>query len=179
MTIAGSIVRMVPPVKRIVLLVGVSLIVAACQGGAAETTTSTTESSLVELPPPPTTLVEVTTTTLAPIDELSAPQYQIVKRTPGEGTGDELVVLLDPTSYETLTDIDIQDLIAEVVEFFPPVSILHVVDDPEAVEIVSNPEATPEELASIEVHYLARLDNGVEITYLGPFSESGSGVLGS
>jgi hypothetical protein len=170
---------MVASAKRIVLIAAVALVVAACQGGAADTTTSTTGSSLVELPPPPTTLVEVTTTTLAPIDELSAPEYQIVKRVPGEGAGDELVVLLDPTSYETLTDIDIQDLIAEVVEFFPPVSILHVVDDPAAVNIVGNPEATPEEIESIEVHYLARLDNGVEITYLGPFSESGSGVLGS
>lgn len=179
MTIAGTIVAMAARTARIMLLVGVSLVLAACQGSSAETTTSTTESSLVELPPPPTTLVEDTTTTLAPIDELSAPEYQIVRRTPGEGTGDELVVLLDPTSYDTLTDIDIQDLIAEVVEFFPPVWIVHVVDDISAVAVVGNPDASAAEVASIDGHYLARLDNGVEITYLGPFAESGTGVLGS
>lgn len=179
LTFAGTIVVMVGTAKRIVLLVGVALMVVSCQGGAADTTTSTTKTSLVELPPAPTTLPENTTTTLAPIDELSAPEYQIVKRTAGAGVGDEVVVLLDPTSYDTLTDIDIQDLISEVVEFFPPILTLHVVDDPLAVSVVGNPDASPEELAAIEIHYLARLDNGVEITYLGPFSDSGSGVLGS
>lgn len=169
---------MVGKTARILLFAGVTLVLTACQNGAADTTT-TTESSLIDLPPVPTTVVEDTTTTLPPIDELSAPQYQIVKRIPGDGIGDELVVLLDPTSYDTLTDIDIQDLIAEVVEFFPPVWTLHVVDDQVAVAVVIDPEATEDEIEAIEDHYLARLDNGVEITYLGPFSESGTGVLGS
>ena len=163
---------------RVLLFASVALALSACQNSAVDTTT-TTESSLIDLPPVPTTVVEETTTTLAPIDELSAPEYQIVKRIPGDGVGDELVVLLDPSSYDTLTDIDLQDLIAEVVEFFPPVWTVHVVDDQAAVEVVIDPEATDEDLAEIEDHYLARLDNGVEITYLGPFSESGTGVLGS
>lgn len=170
---------MVARTTRVMMLVGVSLALAACQGSAVDTTTTTTESPLVELPPPPTTLVQETTTTLAPIDGLTAPEYQIVKRTTTDGVGDELVVLLDPTSYDTLTDIDIEDLLAEVVEFFPPVWTVHVVDDASAVAVVGNPDASASELASIQAHYLARLDNGIEITYLGPFSASGSGVLGS
>ncbi|MCB1245999.1 MAG: hypothetical protein KDB69_01890, partial [Acidimicrobiia bacterium] len=114
-----------------------------------------------------------------PIEELSAPQYQIVFREPTDGPGDELVIELDPTSYDTLTDIDIQDLFAEIVELFPPVWTAHLVDDPAAVAVVVDPDATPEDLDAVGDHYLARLDNGFEITYLGPFAESGSGVLGS
>lgn len=169
---------MVERTVRILVVATLAVIAAACQNSSAETTTTTT-SALVELPPAPTTTVGPTTTTLAPIDELSAPEYQIVRRIPGDGVGDELVVLLDPTSYDTLTDIDIQDLMAEVVEFFPPVWTMHVVDDQVAVTVVIDPEATEEALAEVEDHYLAVLTNGVEITYLGPFAESGSGVLGS
>ena len=156
------------------------MVLVACQGGADSPTTTVTQSSLVELPSATSTSVPDTTTTLAPVDQLSAPRYQIVERLPiANASGDDLVVLLDPTSYESLTDIDLQDLIAEVVELFPPVWSVHVIDDASATSIVIDPDASNADLASISDHYLARLDNGFEITYLGPFSSSGSGVLGS
>ncbi len=166
--------------RRIILVAGAAVVLAACQGGADSPTTTATPTSLVELPTATSTSVPDTTTTLAPVDQLSAPKYQIIDRNPiANAPGDELVVLLDPTSYESLTDIDLQDLIAEVVELFPPVWSVHVIDDAAAAAIVIDPDATNADLASISDHYFARLDNGFEITYLGPFSSSGSGVLGS
>ena len=66
-----------------------------------------------------------------------------------------------------------------VVELFPPVSTLHVVDDSAAANAVADPEAAEAARASLAVHYLARLEEGFRITYLGPFVTSGSAVLGS
>ena len=43
----------------------------------------------------------------------------------------------------------------------------------------ADPEAAEAAKASLAVHYLARLEEGFRITYLGPFVTSGSAVLGS
>jgi len=167
--------------RRLVLVMCLALFIAACQNGSDASTSTTSDSVLLTLPPQttPTTSLPTATTSPEPIIELSAPRYQIVQRTPGEGVGDEVVVLLDPTSYEALTDIDIQDLISEVVDLLPPIAIAHIVDDPTAANVVGNPDASAAEIASIQDHYFARLDNGFEITFLGPFASSGSNVLGS
>ncbi len=167
--------------RRLVLVIGLALFVAACQNGSDANTSTTRDSTLLTLPEQtaPTTSLPSETTSPEPIVDLTAPRYQIVQRTFGEGVGDEVVVLLDPTSYETLTDIDIQDLIGEVVDLFPPVAIAHIVDDPAAANVVGNPDASAAEIASIQDHYFARLDNGFEITFLGPFASSESNVLGS
>jgi hypothetical protein len=110
---------------------------------------------------------------------LTPPEYAIVDRAETDAPGDTVVVLLDPESYTSLTDIDLYDIIAEVVDLFPPISELHIVDDVGAVNTVTNPEASVEDLALIEDNYLVRLDNGFEITYLGPFAASGTAILGS
>jgi hypothetical protein len=141
--------------------------------------TTTTVAPITTLSPSTTSTTQPAATTLAPIRELDPPSYRIVDRQPIEGAGDEVVVLLDPASYDTLTDLDLYDLIAEVVELFPPVSVLHVVDSAEAANAVVNAEATDAERASLALNYLARLDDGFRVTYLGPFAASGSAVLGS
>lgn len=167
--------------RRLVLVICLALFIAACQNGGDASTSTTSDSTLLTLSPQTTstTSLPMTTTSPEPIIELSAPRYQIVQRTLGEGVGDEVVVLLDPTSYEALTDIDIQDLISEVVDLFPPIAIAHIVDDPAAANVVGNPDASAAEVASIQDHYFARLDHGFQITFLGPFASSGSNVLGS
>lgn len=146
---------------------------------SSDAESTTTIAPITTLPQSTTTTSEPTTTTLAPIVELNAPAYRIVDRRPIEGSGDEVVVLLDPSSYDSLTDLDLYDLIAEVVELFPPVSVLHVVDSAAAANVVVNAEATDAERASLSANYLARLDDGFRVTYLGPFATSGSAVLGS
>lgn len=123
-------------------------------------------------------MAESSTTTEA-ASQITPPRYRIVERTTTDAPGDTVVVLLDDESYDSLTDIDIYDIIAEVVELFPPISEIHVVDDAAAANTVANPEATNVEIAAIQANYLARLDNGFTITYLGPFASAGSAVLGS
>jgi hypothetical protein len=130
------------------------------------------------VPATPTTVAEPTTTT-EPLSTLTPPEYAIVDRTETDAPGDTVVVLLDDETYTSLTDIDLYDIIAEVVDIFPPVSELHIVDDVNAANIIANPDATAEEITLIEDNYLARLEDGFKITYLGPFAASGTAILGS
>ena len=169
-------------VQRTGFLVAVALIAAACTSSSAPETT--TSSSLTPLTTSATTASTVstvaeTTTTTQPLSTLTPPEYAIVDRAETDAPGDTVVVLLDVESYTSLTDIDLYDVIAEVVDLFPPISMLHIVDDVGAVNTVANPEATSEELATIEENYLALLEDGFKITYLGPFAASGTAILGS
>ncbi len=113
-------------------IAALALISSGCSSsGGSETTIATDPITTL---PPSTTVAATTqttaaTTTLPPVNELSAPVYRIFARTPTDGLGDDVTVLLDPTSYDSLTDIDLYDVIFEVVEFFPPVTTLHVVDE--------------------------------------------------
>ena len=173
--------RMVLRLYLVVLIA--ALVAASCTSsgdeetaaGSASTVTTLASTSTVAT----TTIAPTTTSTLAPLSTISVPQYQIVSRTPTEDGGDEVVVLLDTTTYDSLSDIDIFDVIVEVVELFPPVTILHVVDDEVAANVVSDPDASEEAREVLEDHYLARLDGGFTIIYLGPFASSGTAVLGS
>lgn len=140
-------------------------------GDVPVTTLATTQDSQPE--------TDTTTTTREPKSILTAPEYKIVDRISGEGEGDTVIVLLDPASYDSLTDLDLYDLIAEVVELFPPVAVVHIVDDARAGDVVGDPDASEADLEAVAMNYLARLDSGFRITYLGPFASSGTAVLGS
>jgi hypothetical protein len=165
------------------VVVAIALVSVACTSEGSEQ-----DASSVTTRAPVTTLVSVaaiepqsestTTTTSAPKTVLSAPEYQIVERVEGD-SGDTVIVLLDPETYGALTDIDLYDLIAEVVEIFPPIAVVHVVDEAAAANIVANPDASEAERNAVAANYLARLDDGVRIIYLGPFASSGTAVLGS
>lgn len=170
--------------RRILLwvtAVAAVFVLAACTSSSDDTTTTTAEpvtTSTITVEESTTTTVADTTTT-SQINQLTPPEYEIVQRQPLEEGGDEVVVLLDPASYQSLTDLDIYDIIAEVVDDYPPVSIMHVADSPEAAIVLGNPESSSSDIDSIEDNYLARLDNGTDVTYLGPFASSGEAVLGS
>ena len=162
--------------------VAVSLVAVACTSSGADTTSSASSPSLVTTLSITDTVEPVddsiTTTSSSPKSILAAPEYTIVDRIEGE-VGDTVVVLLDPATYDSLTDLDLYDLIAEVVELFPPIAAVHVVDDTSAANVVANPDASEAEKQASAANYLARLDNGVKIIYLGPFAAAGTAVLGS
>jgi len=162
------------------VVVSIVVFVAACTSSpSAETTTTASRVPLTTVAVDTAAPTTSTTTTTAALQELGPPSYRIVQRIETEDPGDTVVVLLDPTSYNSLTDIDLFDVIAEVVDLFPPISVIHIVDDPEAANVVANPDASNAEIQAIQDNYLARLDNGFKITYLGPFASSGTAVLGS
>ncbi len=179
----STIAAMVLRVRLVLLVAAVVVLGAACTSAPTDTITSITVGT-----PIPTLAVSQstepepepeTTTTSQPKQNLTAPAYTIVDRVEGESNGDTVIVLLDSESYDSLTDLDLFDLIAEIVELFPPVAVVHVVDDVAAANVIGNPDASEAERQAVALNYLARLDNGFRITYLGPFASSGTAVLGS
>ena len=163
------------------IVITATLVVAACS--SSSTSDSTTTSAITPLTTSAALTTETTqvpeTTTTRVLSTLTPPEYHIVDRAETEAPGDTVVVLLDDETYTSLTDIDLYDIIAEVVDLFPPISTIHIVDDDAAVNTVANPDATDEDIALIERNYLAVLENGFNITYLGPFADSGTAILGS
>ena len=158
----------------------VALIAASCSSSSEDTTTTapTTTSTSTTAAPTTTTTVPSTSTTV-PQEPPPFPEYRIVERIVVPETGDTVVLLLDPASYTSLSDLDIYEVIADAADRFPPILVAHVVDSPEAAEAVLLEEPDAGQQRILEVHYLARLEDGFRIVYLGPFEESGTAVLGS
>lgn len=118
------------------------------------------------------------TTTSTSAGPTGPPRYEVVARTNSD-VGDTVIVLLDPTSYTSLSDIDLQGIITDVYDRFPPVFEAHVVDDPAAVDRIAREGPAALELSTLADHYLARLEEGFRIVYLGRFKEYGTSTLGS
>ena len=123
-----------------------------------------------------TTTTTTTTTTEAP--ELTFPEYQIISREASDD-GDIVVVLLDPTTYESLSDIDILNVMSDLVEQFSPVYEAHIVETQAAADALFVEEPTEDESAALATAYIARLEEGFRIVYVGRFEESGVAILGS
>jgi hypothetical protein len=159
------------------LVGGVALITAACTLGSADTTTTTAAAPTTTQAPSTTTTT--TTTTLAPFSDPTFPAYSIVERIEDAQYGDTVVVLLDPTSYTVLTEIDLYDVIADVVDRFPPIFEAHIVDSAVAATLVFVEDPTDEQLQILAEHYFASLHEGFRIVYQGKYAELGTTVLGS
>jgi hypothetical protein len=178
------------------LLLTYVIALAACSGddGDATTTTAGDGDTVTSLGDTPTAATGDTTgtgggggdgngdgggtTTTVDLGAAVVPEFEIVSREESED-GDTVVIVLDPASYDRLTDIDIQNVATRLVEDFPPVSVAHVVDDDRVAELVLTPGQVDEEGEQLlEVHYLASLDDG-RLTYHGRFESAGVVILGS
>jgi len=165
---------------RVVLFAPVVLLLAACSSSGAETTT--TAPSTTTIAPVATTSTSMastsTTSTIArPVP--SFPEYRIAERVVSPETGDTVVLLLDPTTYSTLSDLDLYEVIADAVDRFPPIFEAHVVDTQEAADAVLVEEPDEAQLEALRIGYFARLEEGFRIVYLVGGEESGTAVLGS
>ncbi|MEN8114082.1 MAG: hypothetical protein ABFS21_06805 [Actinomycetota bacterium] len=167
--------------SRMLLLVVLALVFASCSSSSEETTTTaTTAPTTTTTTTTPTTTT--TTTTTAPTSEPvvpTFPEYRIAERVVSPETGDTVVLLLDPASYTTLTDLDLYEVIADAVDRFPPIFEAHVVDSAAAADAVLVEEPDEAQLASLDEHYFARLEDGFRIVYVGVFEAAETAVLGS
>ncbi len=166
--------------SRIHLLVATALVIASCTSSnePASTTTTTVPTTTTTTTISPTTTASPTTTTSVP-NEVSFPEFRIAERIISPETGDTVVLLLDPASYTSLSDLDLYDVIADAVDRFPPIFEAHVVDSQDAASAVLVEEPDEDQQKTLEKHYLARLEDGFRIVYLGPFEGSDDAVLGS
>ena len=165
---------------RIPVVIGLitALLGVGCNGDDGAATTTTTALTAPGATSTTTDGAGTSTTTTLPVGVFSPPEYEIMRRIPNDD-GDTLVVLLDPTSYDVLTDIDLQNVVADIVERFPPVLNAFVVDSAEAVDLVLKPEPTAEEQAIIDAHALVTLQEGFRVVFVGPFGDYGELILGS
>jgi len=145
---------------------------AGCRWGGEPTTGPTPSAAPLTSLGSPSPSSTVPSTTLAPLEGAGPVAYSIVAR-----TGDTVVVLVDGDG--SLTDLDVYDVLADVVEEDPTIATAYVVDHPDAVELVGRDDLSAAEEAFVDDHLLARLVEGNRVVYEGPFAESGSAIIGS
>ena len=175
---------------RQAIVVGMAvLLVASCSGDdepAEEALTSTTSAPITTLSESTpesdggggavTTTTTTTTTTTLP--ELGFPEYSIISREVSEN-GDIVVVLLDRDTYESLSDIDLYNVMSDLVEQFAPVYEAHVVETQAAADALFVEDPTEDQQTALDNGYIARLEEGFRIVYVGPLEDSGVAILGS
>lgn len=175
------------PARFLLLCSFAALVLVACNGDeTSETTTSLAAITTTSLSPldsssttgaTTTTQVDSTTTTVGD-GVIPDPEWTIAQRVEGDD-GATVVILLDPESYERLTDIDIQNVVEDAREMFPPIYEVHVVDSEEAASTVLSEVIDTGDQAILDDHYLARLEEGFRLVFVGPFSEFGQIILTS
>ena len=165
----------------------VTVLIAACSGDeepAEDPLTSTSaapittlaESGTASADQSTTTSTTSTTSTTAP--ELGYPQYSIISREAADN-GDIVVVLLDTETYESLSDLDILNVMSDLVEQFAPVIEAHIVETQAAADALFIEEPTEEQQTALDNGYVARLEEGFRIVYLGPLEGNDDLILGS
>jgi hypothetical protein len=167
-------------------LIGAAVL-AGCSGDDGDTTTTAGDGAVAPITTlaggengaTGTTVAGGATSTTMDLGDPVIPEWEVVSRSDG-ADGSTLVVLLDPESYQSLTDIDLQNVVADVVETEEEdVLVIHVVDDPEVAEYVEKQNPTQQQQNQLDIHYLAMLEDGFRIVFLGPFSDTAPVVLGS
>lgn len=171
------------------LAAGIAVVlIAACSGDdeADQSSTSSTTAAAI------TTLADsaavtgaagdetsTTSTTTTTIDlALSFPEYSIISRESSDN-GDIVVVLLNSDSYESLSDIDVHNVMSDLVEQYAPVYEAYLVETQAAADALFVENPTEEQKTALETHFVAKLEEGFRIVYEGPLAENGVAILGS
>ncbi len=167
--------------SRSYLLIATALVIVSCTSSnePAATTTSTAPTTTSTTITIATTITTSSTTTTFVPSMPSFPEYRIAERIISVETGDTVILLLDPTSYTSLSDLDLYDVIADAVGRFPPIFEAHVVDSQDAASAVLAEEPDEEQRKALDQHYFVRLEDGFRIVYVGPFDGADDAVLGS
>lgn len=104
----------------------------------------------------------------------AVPDYEVRHRMIEDGN-ETLVVLIDPGSY---SNVELENLVYDIVETHSPRGAV-VVDDSAAADLAVLDERTAEQQASLDSHTLLRIDNGVEVTFHGPYADFPGLTVGS
>ncbi len=161
-------------------IVVVAIVAAGCDRQTPEAAPTTTRPLITTTAVSSSTSSSTTSTSEPPALTVgSFPEYRIGHRDADVGNGDSVIALLDAATYDGLTDLDLYDLIADIVERFPPIYEAHLVDDMSAVDALLTEEPTSVDESALRGHYLARLEEGFRIVYEGPFSDRRFAILGS
>ena len=186
--------------RRVVLGVAVVAVIGACGGdraGSDTTSMSASSSTLSSVATSPTTAggeegYEATGTAGAADDGVTGdgeleertgpatslpppiPPYQVIHRLIIDGRT-TLVILLEPGSYTT---VQLENLVFDVVDEYSPHEAI-VVDDPGVADLAISDQLTVEQQETLDAGTVLRIEDGVEVTFYGPYAAAGGMTVGS
>ncbi|MEX2279502.1 MAG: hypothetical protein WEA76_05380 [Acidimicrobiia bacterium] len=168
-------------VRRLISLLAVMVLIAACSPEEAELTTTTTTAPTESTTTAPEGDDSTATTDDDDADgpsEAAITEYEVVVRS-SASAGETLWILIDPGEY---TDIDLENLIRELVdESDVTLQGINVFDDLVALEAgrIDVDARTDEEQALVDEHFLVSLVDASTIRFEGPYAEFGETAVGS
>ncbi len=109
-------------------------------------------------------------TTLPP----AMPAYEVIHRLIVDDRT-TLVILVEPGSYST---VQLENLVYDVVDTFSPNTAI-VVDERDAADLAIRDDLTPEEQSVLDDRTFLRIENGVDVTFHGPYADAGGMTVGS
>ena len=113
---------------------------------------------------------EAADTTLPP----AIPPYEVIHRLIVDDRT-TLVILVEPGAYTT---VQLENLVYDVVDTYSPNTAI-VVDDRAAADLAIKDDLTPEEQATLDARTFLRIENGVDVTFHGPYADAGGMTVGS
>lgn len=154
------------------------MVVTACNRGdeSVETTSTPTSSAATTAASVATTTTEATlestvATTTAVV--IGMPSYEVFD---AAGADDEsLIVVVEPGSY---TNVELENLVFDIVDRFAPATAI-VVDMQEAADLLLLDELDAAQQSFLAEHTLLQIEDGVEVTFLGPYSDLPALTVGS
>ena len=105
---------------------------------------------------------------------IGIPSYEVVSAVAGD-RGDALVVVIDTGAY---SNVELENMVFDIVDRFAPATVL-VVDSQEAADLALLESLTDEEEKNLARHTLISIENGVEVTFLGPYADFPRLTIGS
>ena len=140
--------------------------VTTASGGAATSRVTTTTAGATE---PVESSSASTTAVIA-----GMPVYEVVEATPGS-TGDALIVVVEPGAY---SNVQLENLAYEIVDRFAPASAI-VVDGQEAADLLLLTELDDTQQGFLAAHTVLEIRDGIEVTFLGPYTDIPGLTVGS
>lgn len=166
--------------RRAAVLVVALLVVSACNRGGDEsvettsTPTAVTTSSAASVATTATTEGGGDTTTATTVAiVVGMPSYRVLEAADAEA--DSLIVVVEPGSY---TNVELENLVFDIVDRFAPASAV-VVDLQEAADLLLLDELDAAQQTFLAEHTVLQIEDGVEVTFLGPYSDLPALTIGS
>ena len=146
----------------------------ADSGEEASTTAASGTAAASASAEPASAEPDSSTTTSAAAPASGLPPYEVIHRLI-EDDRETLVIVAEPGAY---SNVELENLVYDIVENHSPRGAI-VVDDPAAADLAILDTRTDEQQAALDSHTLLSIDNGVEVTFHGPYADFPGLTVGS
>ena len=102
------------------------------------------------------------------------PPYEVIHRLIVDDRT-TLVILVEPGGYTT---VQLENLVYDIVDTYSPNTAI-VVDDRAAADLAIKEDLSPEEQSTLDDRTFLRIENGVDVTFHGPYADAGGMTVGS